>query len=339
MIQETADINELIIRYLDGSATLDEKILLLRWLKSSDENRNDFIHTRDLWLSCNVAVGNELEVDIALEKMKNRILQEQVRAYTGSGRKVPYTLLYRGFRVAAILLLLLSVGYGLGFWKGDTSRKLLVQKELITAKGSKGNFTLPDGTSVWLNSESKLTYPESFDGNKREVALEGEAYFEVTKDKKKPFIVKTGEIDIEVLGTSFNVDNYASNEFVQTALLSGSVKISGNVMEKTVCLKPNDLFLYNKSEHKVTVNKVKARLYADWIKDRLTFDNDYLSDILISMEGRYNITIECPAEFASNTRMSFTIRQENIQEILEAMSYIAPIKYELKNGKAYIIPK
>lgn len=337
MIQETADINDLIIRYLDGSATLEEKILLLRWLKSSDGNRNDFIDTRDLWLSCNVAVGNELEVDIALEKMKNRILQEQV--HKSSGRKVSYTLLYRGFRVAAILLLLLSIGYGLGFYKGDTSRKILVQKELITAKGSKGNFTLPDGTSVWLNSESKLTYPESFDGNKREVTLEGEAYFEVTKDKKKPFIVKTGEIDIEVLGTSFNVDNYASNEFVQTALLSGSVKISGNVMEKAVYLKPNDLFLYNKSEHKATVNKVKAPLYADWIKDRLTFDNDYLSDILISMEGRYNLTIECPAQFASNTRMSFTIRQENIQEILEAMSYIAPIKYELKNGKAYIIPK
>ena len=77
MKEETHDINEIIIRYLDGSAELEEKRLLLRWLKQSDDNRDDFIATRDLWLSCNVAAGNELEIDIALGKLKNRILLEQ----------------------------------------------------------------------------------------------------------------------------------------------------------------------------------------------------------------------------------------------------------------------
>lgn len=79
MKEETHDINEIIIRYLDGSAELEEKRLLLRWLKQSDDNRDDFIATRDLWLSCNVAAGNELEIDIALGKLKNRILLEQGR--------------------------------------------------------------------------------------------------------------------------------------------------------------------------------------------------------------------------------------------------------------------
>lgn len=294
MKEETHDINEIIIRYLDGSAELEEKRLLLRWLKQSDDNRDDFIATRDLWLSCNVA---------------------------------------------AVLLLLLGIGYGIGSWRGHSAPDVIVQNQLITAKGSKGRFTLPDGSVVWLNSETKLTYPNQFTGDRRFVSLEGEAYFEVAKDAKKPFVVQAGEIDVEVLGTCFDLDSYSSGEFVETALLSGSVKISGKALKDPVYLKPNELFRYHKSDQTASVEEAKVGLYTDWIKDRLVFDNDCLADILISMEGRYNMDIECPKQFAASTRLSFTIRQESIEEVMEAMSLIVPIRYEIKKNKVYITPR
>lgn len=252
MKEEIHDINEIIIRYLDGSAELEEKRLLLRWLKQSDDNRDDFIATRDLWLSCNVAAGNELEIDIALGKLKNRILLEQGRMERDlPAKRNTLSVVLRWTRVAAVLLLLLGIGYGIGSWREHSAPDVIVQNQLITAKGSKGRFTLPDGSVVWLNSETKLTYPNQFADDRRLVSLEGEAYFEVAKDA----------------------------------------------------------------------------------------DNDCLADILISMEGRYNMDIECPRQFAASTRLSFTIRQESIEEVMEAMSLIAPIRYEIKKNKVYITPR
>lgn len=340
MKEKTHDINEIIIRYLDGSAKLKEKILLLQWLKQSNDNRNDFTATRDLWLSCNVAAGNELEVDVALEKLKNRILQEQARMEKElHAKRKTISVILRWTQIAAVLLLLLGIGYGIGSWRGRSGQEVIIQNQLITAKGSKGRFTLPDGSVVWLNSETKLTYPNPFTGKKRLVTLEGEGYFEVAKDAKKPFVVQAGEVDIEVLGTSFNVDSYSSDEFVQTALLNGSVKITGKAIKNPIYLKPNELFKYRKSDQVSSVEEAKVGWYADWIKDRLVFDNDYLSDILISMEGRYNMDIECPKQFAASTRLSFTIRQESIEEVMKAISLITPIKYEIRENKVYITPK
>lgn len=339
MEERTNDINEIIIRYLDGTAELEEKMLLLRWLKQSDGNRDDFTATRDLWLSCNVAAGNELEVDVALGRLKDRILLEQDRMGRESRtKKKTLSVVLRWIRIAAVLLLLLGIGYGIGSRREHSAPDVIVQNQLITAKGSKGRFTLPDGSVVWLNSATKLTYPNQFADDRRLVSLEGEAYFEVAKDAKKPFVVQAGEIDVEVLGTCFDLDSYSSGEFVETALLNGSVKISGKALKDPVYLKPNELFRYRKSDQIASVEEAKVGLYAAWIKDRLVFDNDCLSDILISMEGRYNMDIECPKQFAASTRLSFTIRQESIEEVMEAMSQIVPVKYEIKGNKLYITP-
>lgn len=339
MEERTSDINEIIIRYLDGTAELEEKMLLLRWLKQSDGNRDDFTATRDLWLSCNVAAGNELEVDVALGRLKDRILLEQDRMGRESRtKKKTLSVVLRWIRIAAVLLLLLGIGYGIGSRREHSAPDVIVQNQLITAKGSKGRFTLPDGSVVWLNSATKLTYPNQFADDRRLVSLEGEAYFEVAKDAKKPFVVQAGEIDVEVLGTCFDLDSYSSGEFVETALLNGSVKISGKALKDPVYLKPNELFRYRKSDQIASVEEAKVGLYADWIKDRLVFDNDCLFDILISMEGRYNMDIECPKQFAASTRLSFTIRQESIEEVMEAMSQIVPVKYEIKGNKLYITP-
>lgn len=322
------DINEIIIRYLDGSASFEEKVQLLQCLKHSDENRDDFISTRDLWLSCSVAEANELEVDIALDRLKSRIMsqQEQIK---------PTVRRFQWTQIAATLLLLL----GLSYWFTSSDGDVIIQNQLITADGSKGRFTLPDGSVVWLNSGTKLTYLDQFAGDKRLVSLEGGAYFEVAKDVEKPFVVQMDQLDVEVLGTNFNISNYANKDFFETTLLNGSVKITGEAIKEEVILLPNQLFEYQRSSHEFKVKTVKASLYADWIKDRLVFDNQSLSDIFVSMEGWYNVKIECPEGFANKTKVSFTIRQESLEEILDAMTFIIPMKYNLTTNNVYVEPK
>lgn len=334
MEHKTVDINEIVIHYLDGSASFEEKVELQQWLKRSDGNREDFILTRDIWLSCNVVAQNELEVDIALERLKSRIMNEYQKINKSSGR-----LGIHWARVAAVLLLLLGFSYGIGIYTGRSDKKVVMQNQLITAEGSKGRFTLPDGSVVWLNSGTRLTYPESFSGDRRLVSLDGGAYFEVVKDTRKPFIVKMGEINVEVLGTSFNISNYSDMDVLETALLSGRVKINGEGIHEDVILLPNQLFEYQKNDHRVVVKTVKAGLYVDWIKNRLVFDNDCLEDIITCLEGWYNVRIECPDDFARKTNMSFTIRQESLGEILSAMTSIVPMKYRQVGHKIYIEPR
>jgi transmembrane sensor len=337
MEENIGTIQEIIIRYLDGSASMEEKTLLLCWLKQSDGNRNDFFTTRDLWLSCNVAVGHELEVDIALEKLKGRILQERERlSISSSTKKKTISLFLRWSGAAAIVLFLLSIGYGIGKKSESATSELLLQNQLITAKGSKGQFLLPDSTVVWLNSETKLTYPSRFTGDKRLVELEGEAYFEVAKDLKKPFIVRTEKIDIEVLGTHFNVNSYAANEYVRTALLSGSVKITGAMLDEPIYLKPDELFEYRETTEATSVVRAKVNLYTQWIQDRLVFDKTPLSEVLTSMEGRYNVEITCREPHTASARVSLTIRQESLAEVLGALSLITPIKYKIEGRKVFI---
>lgn len=331
----TTDINLIIIRYLDGSATLEEKKILLQWLKLSAQNRNDFTETRDLWLSCNTVTNNIPDIDIALDRLRVRIVSEHDRIK----HKQKYFSLKRWSQIAAVLLVLLGSSYWLTLLTNRLHPEIIVQNQLITAKGSKGKFTLPDGTIVWLNSESRLVYPEKFNEGKRQVCLSGGGYFEVVKDTERPFVVEVGDIDVEVLGTSFNISGYPSSPFMETALLNGSVKISGKAIGHEILLEPDQVFEYQKENNHISVKPARASLYADWIKDRLIFDNTPLSDIIISMEGWYNIKIDCPDEFAKKTFMSFTIRQETLDEILKAMSFIAPVNHQIKEGKAYIIPK
>lgn len=334
MKHKTTDIHEIIIRYLDGSATIDEKQLLLQWLKESQHNRNDFNETRDLWLSCDIVSEDEKETDIALERLHQRIISEYNAI---KQRRRP---LMNWYQTAAILLVMLSLG---GYWlstrKPAEVETIRIQNQLITAKGSKGQFELPDGTIVWLNSESKLVYPETFEKGRREVALTGEGYFQVVEDRKKPFIVKTGDIDIEVLGTAFDISNYPYMNKAEVVLLSGSVSVHTSDTNDPVKLKPGQLYTYNKQGQSKSVSPTKAELHVDWIKERLVFDNQRLSDIIISLEGWYNVEIECPKAFAEKTRLSFVVRGENTDEIFSAMKLIIPINYTISENKITIQPK
>ena len=329
MDNQTREMEELIVRYLDGSASPGEETELLQWIGLSEENRNDFIRTKDLWLLC-----EDASADKALQRFRSRIqagYAETVRPKALRRRLTGW------WQTAGVVVLCLATGYGAA--RLFPGKETLVRNQLITAPGSKGSFTLPDGTRVWLNSNSKLVYPEAFRDKQRIVSLEGEAYFEVAENKEQAFVVRSGDVRVEALGTAFDLAGYPSDSLVEAVLLEGSLRISGKDFPRGVVLKPNRLFAYNKEKKEARVHKAKAGLYIDWIKNRLVFDNDCLADIKISMEGWYNVSIDCPEDFANHTRMSFTIRGESIDEILKAMSFIVHIRYSVEGRRVKIIPK
>jgi ferric-dicitrate binding protein FerR (iron transport regulator) len=333
MENQLTDMDLAILRQLDGSASPDEKKRLLQWLMDSESNRAAYCEVRDLWLSCDAALRESDEAGEALNRLRCRM--QNARSVTikkrWPGRRYYY--------VAAVLLVLLIANYRLVVHPFVTVEKVfVVQNHLITAKNSKGRFVLPDGSVVWLNAESRLTYPETFEGAKRQVQLEGEGYFEVAENRRQPFIVRSGNLEVEALGTTFDIARYPFRNKTEVVLLDGSVKVTSQTFREDIVLSP-DQMLELTDDGVYRVRKTNAWMHVGWIKDKLVFDNDRLSDIINSLEGWYCLEIKCPQAFAYNTRMSFTVGAENIQEILKAMSLVIPVTWSVSDSVVTIIPK
>jgi ferric-dicitrate binding protein FerR (iron transport regulator) len=331
MNDQKTEIQSIIVRQLDGSASVDEKRALLQWLKASEANREEYREVRDLWLSCGVALQDGNDTGMAFNRMMRHIQSEGPR----EGKKKP---LIRWYHAAAVILILLVTNYWFATHPfAGVEKELMIQNRLITAKGSKGHFVLPDGSLVWLNSESMLVYPEQFTGTERRVRLEGEGYFEVAKNPAQPFIVESGNLTIEALGTTFNISRYPVQHRTEVVLLEGSVKITSPAIDKDVVLAPNQM-LNLADDGTLLLCETKARMHAGWIQDNLVFDNDRLADIIIGMESWYRMDIQCPKAFAEKMRMSFTIGTESIQDILKAMSLVIPITWSVNDGVVTLIP-
>lgn len=333
------DINEVIIRFLDGSATNKEKADFLDWLKQSERNRNDFSEVRDLWLLGNTVVSDDIETEIALGHLKERIQLAEIK---GPKKNLSsHKLMHWFLKTAAVFVILLSVG-STSYYLGSHSmgEEPTVMNRLLTADGSKGRFVLPDSTVVWLNSNSLLEYPETFTASAREVRLSGEAYFEVQRNEKIPFRVHAGEMDIEVLGTRFIVGNYQRRSAVEAVLVEGSVKVEGCKMNHSVVLTPGQLISYDKGTEDVDVQMVNVADYISWIQDELIFDNDKLADIIVNLEKWYGVDIVCSSDFANRVSMSFSVRNgESLDDILRAMTLVAPINYNWEQDTLRIYPK
>jgi ferric-dicitrate binding protein FerR (iron transport regulator) len=210
---------------------------------------------------------------------------------------------------------------------------------LIVGRGEEYQLALADGTKVWLNSESTLRYPAQFTGKNRKVELQGEAYFEVAHNAEKPFFVNTSEMDIRVLGTSFNVSAYPDDEAVHATLVEGSVIVHNNIGEKAdKILQPNQQFVYNRSENKVLVNEVNARFFAAWKDGAFTFVDEPLPSIMKKLERWYNIRVFFQGQGVQNLRFSGKLKRFNsCNDVLEVISKTTHISYEIKGDRNVII--
>ncbi|MFA5850152.1 MAG: FecR domain-containing protein [Bacteroidales bacterium] len=204
--------------------------------------------------------------------------------------------------------------------------------ELSIPKGRSYSLVLSDGTKVWLNALSKLSYPVSFTSSERRVIITGEALFDVTRDESKPFIVETSDYEVRVLGTKFNVNAYPEEKITATTLVSGSIEIPGKQLS-SIRVKAGEQYRYNKEDRSVNIESVDTDLYTSWRDDILRIENMSLSAILNIIQRRYDIKVELLDKSAGEEIFTGKVPlNDNLGIILEQLEKVSDVVFSLENG-------
>ena len=209
----------------------------------------------------------------------------------------------------------------------------LVYNQLVIGTGEEYQLVLSDGTKVWLNSETQLKYPAQFASSIREVELKGEAYFEVAKNKEAPFIVKTPDMDIEVLGTKFNISAYSNDYSTKTTLLEGAVKVRAPEQNTTpkIILKPNEQAIFDKANNTFEVKVVDPQMYIGWVNGYFVFDEVQLDQIMVQLSRWYNIHVVFNDQNAMNSQFSGKLpRFEDCNILLDMIEKTTNLNFTIK---------
>lgn len=266
----------------------------------------------------------------------------QVNAFSGirhEEAEAPRLEKRKIFRSKALKYCIAAAAAAALFLTGAATSELLTGKRqetvLMASSENISSYTLPDGSKVWLNKNSWLTYNQRFGKRTRQVALKGEGYFEVNRDERRPFIVKMqNDLDIKVLGTTFNACNYPSLNKAEVILRSGSVQVSDNGRNEHVILKPDQKFTWNEGTAKIS--SVNAMNCCRWFEHRLVFDNVKLKDIIENLSHKYQTEISLNVGNLADKHMSMTIRDESVEDILDILTTLLPIRWRYQGAEIII---
>lgn len=217
--------------------------------------------------------------------------------------------------------------------------------EVVIPFGKKSLLILADGTIVWLNAGSKFAFPTKFTGNKREVYLEGEAYFEVAQNKQAPFYVHTQELDVHVLGTKFNISAYPSDAKVETFLLEGKLAISEqyklSFLDDETILAPSQKASYNKEEKTIDISDERDIQFAiAWTEGWFKFKQQNLDEVLQKLQRYYNVEFEYQVKSSKIDLITGKLDlKESIEKVMIALADVAKIQYQIDHDKIYIRKK
>jgi len=308
-MENQTDINILLIRLFSGEADTVEKERIADWLDLSAENKKLYSDLREIWLSSGIQTNAD---DYHLEEAIQKFMNHVGKIGMTPTRKINFNGI---LKYAAVVLLALSLPFS--YYMGTRNSQIDGSVTTIScAYGDKSTIVLPDNSHVWLNSGSKLAFNSNFrDG--RKVSLEGEAYFDVAKDKHHPFQVKTADVNIEVLGTKFNLKAYPDEKMVSTTLVEGSVKISSEYQNEL--MKPDQKMTFDKESKQMTVQELTdTSLETDWKDGRFVFRNETLAELKPKLERWFDVDIVFGDELVKNRRFTGVLGRESI---LEAVSY------------------
>jgi len=352
---------DIIVRILKGEASPDDKLRMTAWLSSDHANLEVFKQSESVWNALEIAK----QVKVYNSEDAFMRFKEQVSKRMSTSRRIGlYKRIDWFLRIAAIIVIFGGISYLLTFQRrGRNTPVEISSSEIIAPTGSKAQLLLPDGTEVWLNSESKISYTNGFNIDTREVSLEGEGYFEVAKNSGKPFIVNTSEIRIKALGTIFNIKNYPGEETIETTLIDGKVEVEKNIAEKPttlVSMDPNQKVTYYKLEPgendgnsdalkgndsklpkgKIVWNKnIDPSLMTSWKDGILYFDNETFQDLAIKLERNFGVSIHFLGEDIKRLRFTGKFKDIIIEQVLEALQFASPFYYKINDKDIYISGK
>ena len=310
------ELQNIIKRYFRGQLSDDEYELLTNYLQDSN-NRQYFEQAKQEWTQ-------NPEFDETGRKNWNR-LEYKINKQDSVVLKMPVTrrIWVQVVSVAALLVLGLLAGSVLTYF---LSGNQFNQEQLVfeTPRGEKSMVTLPDGSEVWLNANSRLVY-NSFSANHRQVELKGEAFFKVARNEQAPFVVKTNECSVEVLGTTFNIMAYDEFGRKEITLLSGKVNV--HLEDNEQVLKPGQALILK--DHKFKVVEVEASQSSGWVDNKFNFQNIPLSELMKRLENWYDVDITLNNRTGREVNFTGTFKnEETIWQVLDAIKVYTPIKYD-----------
>lgn len=365
------DTWNLIAKKLSGEASPDELLELEKALKLNPDLHYSLQAIHDLWKT-HPSTQHAL-AEKAFEKHKER-LRSALLDFAIDDLPQDYPEIFpvkntkRLFRSAAIgagFMLIFSAIYfavqphpktAPEFGRPEQKKS----SEVVTQYGTRTKLLLPDGTSVWLNAGSRLTYDSTYGTPIREVSLTGEGFFDVVKNKQKPFIIHTGNINIKVLGTAFNVKSYPGDKTIETSLLRGSIEVTfkDHSLAKVI-LKPNQKLVVPSEEANtqlknkisntaslkpVTVINHLSHFGADslitetaWVENLLVFQDESFTDLAKKMERWYGIRIKIDDESLDTLHFTGSFEKENIQQALKALQLLSNFNFTIQTGEAHIL--
>lgn len=239
-------------------------------------------------------------------------------------------LLKWSFRIAGMIILPIAIFWGIkGNLNYNAGKETWV--EIKAPAWTRAQFSLPDGTIGWLNSNSSVKYKGNFT-NDRQVTLNGEAFFDVFKDKTRPFKVNANEIVVKVLGTRFNIATYDNEKNVEVVLEEGEIEINDKGKLNSLIMRPNDLVSFDKTLKNFSKEVVEPQKYLSWTEGKLVFRNDPLDVIARRLERWYNIDIEISGNVSPDLRLRATFVDESAEQVLYFLKRSLPIEYKIEEG-------
>ena len=309
---------EFLLNYIEGNCTDEEKVTITNWLDSDPDNMREFLALRKLH-----------DITIWQQSPDCKVSQEPAKISIWRRRSFYAEVI----KIAAVLLIAIFVSrYFLPDFKAE---KAVAMQIMHVPAGQRAEIILADGTSVWLNAKSTLTFPNQFSGETREVRLDGEGFFDVTPNKANPFIVKTDKYDVKVYGTKFNLMAYSVKGIFETSLLEGSVEVLKSGQSKGIVIKPEERI------YEVDNSLVKAAIIFPnhflWKEGIISFNDDSFSEMVNKLELYFDLKVIVKNDKISNYRCTGKFRtKDGVEHILKVLQLSNKFSFSIDDKQSMI---
>jgi len=335
-------ILELMSRVLSGEAAPEERTMLEKAMAEDPQLLSRYKLMQQFWNEHETVSAEAVEG--ALQQVLERLQLVQSAPVATPAKSGAIRQLWKRGLAAAVVIGVLG---GVGYWyftgkNADTALAALQEKH--NARGTKSTIVLPDGSKIWLNADSKIKYPASFAGRLREVYLTGEAFFEVTKNPQKPFVIHLSKGTVKVLGTSFNIRAYENEKVIETSVATGRVAFipapSTTIQQPdTIFITPNNKVRYSLNDDQVKVEPTAAAEDKAWTEGKLIFKALTLEEIAIELERNFGKKVVFVDEEPKYYRLTGAFENNSLEDILFYLSKTKNFNYTITNSELLIATK
>ncbi len=314
---------DLLLHILTGEASDEEKEVFYKQLAQDKKQEELFMELKSLWLRASIQ-NTKIDEDTEFNEIWKKVRKGR--------KKVLNTTLKVAFRYAAILIVVIGLSGAVGYFisQENLENKYSQTQQFMATKGSVSVIELADGTKIWLNSDSRLSFRENHKKKERQATLIGEAYFQIAHREDFPFIVKTGKLIVRDLGTTFNIKAYPEDNFIETSLVEGEADILSNEGSRILSLTPGESALYLKEEKRMELRSLSSHVLSAWRDGKFVIRDERLEDIFNELSRWYGVEFKFENEALRDYRFTGNIKKTTTaQHVLKVLKAATDFDYKI----------